>query len=112
MVLVYKIFNKYTLRKENLKKEFKKLDEGEVLIEKWGVLGGGFSKLKGSFLEKDTLSFKKFVERKAQDTRIKIASLNTSQKDRGVYKEVGMNIRASGDYSDLTSFLDPWKKKR
>lgn len=106
------ILSKHSLAQQALETKREEFEEGKKVIKKWERLVSEHEKLKKGFLQKNILSFKKFVEEQAQLSGIDISSLSVSHKDKGQYWQVTMHIRAISFYKQFVNFLRAVEKKR
>ncbi len=105
------IFSKYTAEENKLKIEHTKLDAGQKLIERWGQVSQDFSKVKREFPSESIIELKKFVEKTAQGSKMRIASLRTSSSDKKVYQLIGISLKSTGLYEDFLTFLKALEAK-
>lgn len=106
------ILSKYSLAQKALETKREEFEEGKKVIKKWERLVREHEGLKKGFLQKNILSFKKFIEEQAQLSGMDISSLSVSHKDEGRYWQVAMQIRAVSSYNQFVNFLRAVEKKR
>jgi len=110
-IIVQGIFSHYSLEKEEIASKMRKLEEGEQTIMRWERLSLDAEEIGRSFLTKDTLFFKKFVEEKANSFGIKITSLKTSSVEKDLYWEAKMQLGMDCSYKDFTAFVKAVEEK-
>ncbi|MCQ9204689.1 MAG: hypothetical protein NG737_00010 [Omnitrophica bacterium] len=106
------ILSKHSLAKNALETKREEFEEGKKVIKKWVRLVKDYKELERGFLQKNVLSFKKFVEEQAQLSGIDISSLSVSHKDKGRYWQVAMHIKAVSSYKQFVNFLRAVEKKK
>ena len=110
-ILVQGTLSYYSLQKNEIVVKLQELEEGEQTMIRWQRLGLDAEELEKSFLAKDTLFFKKFVEEKANSLGIKITSLRTSNLEKDLYWEVTMHLGMACSYKDFTDFIKAIEEK-
>jgi len=110
-ILVQGTLSYYSLQKNEIVVKLQELEEGEQTMIRWQRLGLDAEELEKSFLAKDTLFFKKFVEEKANSLGIKITSLRTSNLEKDLYWEVTMHLGMVCLYKDFINFMKAIEEK-
>ncbi len=105
------IISQHSLKREEVIVKAQELEEGERIIERWKNLERNTAELASKFLTKDTLTFKKFVEEKANGLGIKITSIKTSNVEKKLYWEMVMNLGMICSYKDFTDFVKAMEMK-
>ena len=110
-VLVQGVLSHYSLQRDEITAKIRELEEGELTILRWARLSSDAKKLEESFLTKDTLFFKKFVEERANFFGIRITSLKTSNIETDFCWETTMNLGMTCSYSDFIKFIEAIETK-
>lgn len=110
-VLIQGTFSYYSLQKKEIAIKLQELEEGEQTMMRWERLHLDAEELGKSFLAKDTLFFKKFVEEKANSLGIRITSLRTSNLEKDLYWEVTMDLGMTCLYKNFINFMKAIEEK-
>ena len=110
-MLVQGILSHYSLQRDEIDAKILELEEGERTIMRWKKLNWDVEELNKSFLTKDTLSFKKFLEEKANSLGIRITSLRTSHVEKDFYWEATIHLGMEGSYKDFIEFIKAIEEK-
>jgi len=110
-ILVQGILSHYFLQRDEIAAKMRELEEGQLTILKWTRLSSDAKKLEESFLTKDTLFFKKFVEERANSFGIRITSLKTSNIETDFYWETTMHLGMTCSYKDFIKLLGAIEQK-
>lgn len=110
-IIAQGIFSHHSLEREKIASKMQELEEGEQTIMRWEKLRLEAEELDTSFLTKDTLFFKKFVEEKANSFGIKITSLKTSNVEKDLYWEATMHLGMVCSYKEFTDFIKAVEEK-
>ncbi len=110
-IIAQDIFSRYSLEEEEIASKMQELEEGWQTIMRWENLRSEAEELAMSFLTKDTLFFKKFVEGKANSSGIKIISLKTSNVEKDLYWETTIELGVAGSYKNFTDFIRAIEEK-
>jgi len=111
LVLAQLMFSYYYLQESNVDAKIKELVTGEQTIAKWHTLKAKAEELDAIFLTKDTLSFKKLVEEKANAFGIKITSLNATNEEKDIYWEITMQLGMKCSYRKFVDFIKSIEEK-
>lgn len=106
LVILRNIHSYYDLKRKELVEAEARVLKAKETIAEWRSLNGKYNSLRGDFLAKDTILFKKFIEEKARAANIELPSLRLSSVDRELYWEVKVNINTTCDYDDFVRFID------
>ena len=110
-IIAQSVFSHYSLEKEKIASKMQELKEGERTIKRWQKLSLDDEELNKSFLAKDTLFFKKFVEEKANNFGIKITALKTTNIEKDLYWETIMKLGMACSYRELVDFIKAIEEK-
>lgn len=110
-VAIRNVFFHYSLQKEEIAVKRQKLKEKELTIKRWNKVKAAADNLDSVFLIEDTLSFKKFVEKKAKDSKINILSLRISNVKKDLYQETVMQLNIRCAYDDFIIFTKAIEEK-
>ena len=110
-ILVQGILSHYSLQRDEIAAKIRELEEGEQTIMRWQRLNLDAEELSRSFLTKDILSFKRFVEEKANFFGIRITSLKTSSLEKDLYWEVAMQLGITCSYKGFIEFIKAIEEK-
>jgi len=111
LIITRSIFSHYSLEKRKLEIKKRNLKEAKATIEEWDKLEEEYKELEKSFLQGDTLVFKKAVEEKAQIENVDITSLTISRVDKDYYWEAVMDLEAVCLYKDFKDFIKSLEEK-
>ncbi|MDD3297140.1 MAG: hypothetical protein PHU64_07295 [Candidatus Omnitrophica bacterium] len=95
----------YSLLLEDIEQDKVEIEEGKVIIDEWNKTKSEQNALTGSFFQKDALLVKKFVEEKAQISKVDIESLNIESFDKDFYWETTISLATKSSYKDFSGFI-------
>jgi len=111
-VFLQKIYLHYDSEIKRLEKEEQKIEEVKRTIQQWQAVNSQYVDIKESFLKKDTLLVKKFIEERAKVADVDLPSLTLSRSEKDFYWEVVARVQGVCDYKNLVKFIDSLADKK
>lgn len=111
VIIIRSIVSHYSFQENKIAERIQELEKGDSTIKKWEKLKSERNELDSIFLGEDSLFFKKFIEEKANASKINITLLKTFNTEKDLYWETKMELNIACTYRDFIAFTEAIEKK-
>ncbi|MFO8052374.1 MAG: hypothetical protein R6U54_00205 [Candidatus Omnitrophota bacterium] len=111
LLFVHNSYSGYQSKLEKIKDKKKGLEQAKIELKRWETAKDKYNQLTDDFFKDDSITFKRYVEEKARNTKVTIDSLRTSRKEKDFYQEAAIQLGLDSSYKNLVNFIRELEEK-
>lgn len=98
-------YDAHQVTMRRIDKEEQEAVQLKTQVEDWERITVKYDDMSRALVFDDALSFKRFVDSKAQETGLSVTYVGPSREDKKFYELATMNLKISSPYSNVIDFL-------